>query len=140
MNIARYIVAFVALYGFGGFLFDAIIPVTARQHLWNPRWPPHAKFHNAQTMLFGIFNAVLTVAILFGIAPLTPQLFLIAVAVAASYWITLIGAPLFPGTAWCDPEFVAVTPHPLGLSPQALTACILLGLLAMSTAFAIASG
>lgn len=31
-------------------------------HIYNPRWPPHAKFHNAQTMALGM---LLRVAALF---------------------------------------------------------------------------
>ncbi len=51
MIIAKSIVAFVAVYGHGGLVFDAFLPATARQHLWNPNWAPHAKIHNGQTML-----------------------------------------------------------------------------------------
>jgi hypothetical protein len=65
MQISKLIVAFVAVYGgLGGILFDAVIPGTARQHLWNPAWPPHAKFHNAQTMLMGLCNAFATLILI----------------------------------------------------------------------------
>ncbi|WP_425432478.1 DUF6640 family protein [Granulicella rosea] len=49
---------------FGGFVADAVVPATAGQHLRNPRWPPHAKFHNGQTMLMGVFNGSLSVIVL----------------------------------------------------------------------------
>jgi hypothetical protein len=26
-------------------------------HVYNPNWPPHAKFHNAQTLLLGTSSA-----------------------------------------------------------------------------------
>ena len=29
-------------------------------HIYNPRWPPHAKFHNARTMLLGTLLAGMT--------------------------------------------------------------------------------
>lgn len=32
---------------------------------------------------------------------------------------------VFSGTAWTDPEFVADTPHPLGLAPQQLVTYLL---------------
>jgi hypothetical protein len=80
MEIAKWIVALVAVYGFGGLVADAIVPSTARQRLWNPAWPPHAKFHNCQTMLMGIFGGSLSLFILFGFRPLTLRLFLIATA------------------------------------------------------------
>ena len=34
----------------GGFLVD-----WNRTHLFNPDWPPHAKFHDAQSILLGSF-------------------------------------------------------------------------------------
>jgi hypothetical protein len=30
-------------------------------HIFNPRWPPHARFHNAQTMLLGTALGLLTI-------------------------------------------------------------------------------
>ena len=69
MQIAKWMVAFVAIYNFGGILFDAVIPFTARMHLHNPAWPPHAKFHNGQTMLLGVLLGSLALAMLFGFHP-----------------------------------------------------------------------
>ena len=37
-----------ALTAVGGFLADC-----NRTHLFNPDWPPHARFHDAQTILLG---------------------------------------------------------------------------------------
>ena len=132
MEIARWILAFVAVYQFGGFIADAVVPSTARQHLWNPRWPPHAKFHNAQTMLTGIFGGLLTLYILFGFGPLTrPMLFLGAIP-AAMYWLTMALAPLFPGTAWYDPEFKNASARPGGFSPQQILTYALLALVGVA--------
>jgi hypothetical protein len=105
MVIAKWIVAFVALYCFGGFVADAIVPSTSKQHLWNPRWPPHAKFHNGQSMTLGILGGSISLFILFYFRPLTLPLLLIAAAVASMYWVSMVLSPLFPGTAWFDPEF-----------------------------------
>ena len=107
---AKCIVAFVAVYGYGGLLFDAVLPATARQHLWNPVWAPHAKMHNGQTMLLGILNGTLSLIILFSFPQTTLRLFFVAAALAAFYWVALLLAALFPGTAWCDPEFLEETP------------------------------
>ena len=137
MEIAKWIVAFVALFNFGGLVADAIVPVTARQHLWNPRWPPHAKFHNGQTMLMGIFGGSLALAILFGARPLTLPLFLIAVGIAASYFVAMAFAPTFPGTDWIDPEFEAETGRPLGLAPQQLVTYVLCCLVLVAIALAV---
>ena len=137
MQIAKWIIVFVAMFNFGGLVADALVPATARQHLWNPRWPHHAKFHNAQTMLMGIFSGSLALAILFGSRLLTLPLFLTATAAAANYFATMALAPAFPGTDWTDPEFSSETGRPLGLAPQQLVSYGVCGLVLVAIAFAI---
>ena len=137
MDIAKYIVAFVAVYCFGGLVADAVVPATARQHLRNPAWPPHAKFHNGQTMLMGLFGGALSLAVLFGFGRLTTPLFLIATASAVSYWVSMALAPVFPGTAWYDPEFKDASPRPFGLSPQQILSYGLCGLLIVAVVLAL---
>ena len=140
MQIAKYIVAFVAIYGFGGLIADALVPVTARQHLYNPAWPPHAKFHNGQTMLMGIVNGTIALAVLFAFRRLTLPLFLVATAAASVYWMTMVLAPFFPGTAWFDPEFAGSSGRPLGLSPQQLLSYLLCALLVVAVVLAVSMG
>ncbi|MBV8101554.1 MAG: hypothetical protein JOZ31_20625 [Verrucomicrobia bacterium] len=132
IQIAKWMVALVALYGFGGLIADAVVPATSRQHLWNPAWPPHAKFHNGQTMLMGIFAGSLSLYILFACGPLTLRMFLLATAAAAMYWVSAALAPLFPGTAWYDPEFKETSRRPFGLSPQQILTYGLCGVLAVA--------
>ena len=139
MEVARYIVAFVAVFNFGGVVADAIVPWSAKQHLFNQLWPPHAKFHNGQTMLMGIFSGSLSLAILFGSRPLTLPLFLIASGVAANYFVAMAVARVFPGTAWIDPEFVAKTPHPMGFAPQQLISYVLCGLVLIAIVLALSA-
>ena len=139
MEIAKWIVALIAVFNFGGYVVDAVIPSTAKQHLYNPRWPPHAKFHNCQTMLIGIGLGMLALFVLFGVRPLTLPLFYLAASIAGLYFVSMLFAPIFPGTAWTDPDFVRETPMPLGLHPQQLVAsvvCILL-LIACMLAYSI---
>lgn len=114
MAIAKWIVAFVAVYGFGGVLADFVVPTTARMHMKNPAWPVHAKFHNSQTMLMGVFAGTLSLCCLFAVHPLTLPWFFAGTAAASLYWAGLVFAQLFPGTAWHDPEFDAEVSHPLG--------------------------
>ena len=137
MSLAKYLVAFVALYGFGGLVADGIVPSTARQHLRNPSWPPHAKFHNAQTMLLGIANGTIALVLLFGFRPLTLPLFLVATVAASAYWVTMALAPLFPGTAWYDPEFKDASRRPLGFSPQQLLTYALCALIVVAIGLAV---
>ena len=44
----RILSSVAALTAAGGFLAD-----WNRTHLFNPDWPPHARFHDAQTILLG---------------------------------------------------------------------------------------
>ncbi len=128
MVIAKWLIVVVAVWNFGGFVVDALVPVTARQHLHNPRWPPHAKFHNCQTMVIGIFLGLITLGILFGM-PLTFSRICLAAAVSGTYFVSMLFAPVFPGTAWHDPEFADLDPMFLGMSAQKLVALIICALL-----------
>ena len=139
MEIAKWLIAFVAVFNFGGLVADALVPATAKQHLWNRNWPPHAKFHNGQTMLMGIFGGLLSLAILFAARPLTLPLFLLAAGTAASYFVSMALAPLFPGTEWIDPEFASETSRPLGLAPQQLVTYVLCAIVLAAVTLAVRS-
>ncbi|WP_284743872.1 DUF6640 family protein [Amycolatopsis sp. RTGN1] len=71
-------------------------------HIHNPAWPPHAKFHNAQTMSMG---AALSLAALYHLwKPGGSRESLDSAAVIASlYGLTQLSAALYPGTASVDP-------------------------------------
>jgi len=92
-------------------------------HVYNPRWPPHAKFHNAQTLLLGPLSAAVSLW----------QLWLkhdvdSAVVMSSLYWIAQLGSLAFPGTALLDPEFRERAGVRAGMQP--LLASILLAFLA----------
>ena len=74
-------------------------------HIYNPLWPPHAKFHNAQTMVMGVLLGVSGLFFLWrrkgGGADVVPAIVLIAL-----YWISQLPAFLFPGVAWTDPNLL----------------------------------
>ena len=138
METSKWLIAFVAIYGgLGGIMFDAVIPATSRQHLWNPAWLPHAKFHNVQTMLMGLFNAIATLVMLFALRPLTLPVLLVAAALAALYFVCMLLAPLFPGTAWSDPEFEAANPRPLGIPVQKFLSMLATGLVIIAILIAV---
>ena len=137
MQIAKWIIAFIAIVNFGGFVADALVPATAKQHLRNPIWPPHAKFHNGQTMLMGIFGGSISLVMLFGSHVLSLPIFLIAAVTAANYFFAMVLAPLFPGTGWTDPEFEAETRRPLGLAPQQLISYVICGLALLAVGLAL---
>ena len=72
-------------------------------HLFNPRWPPHAKFHDAQTMLLSLFLCACALFYAWRQDSTTSHLHT-AILIASLYWFSNLGSILFPGTAFADPE------------------------------------
>ena len=137
---AKWIISLVAVFNFGGLFVDALLPVTSRTHLYNPNWPPHAKFHNCQTMLLGVSLGTIALVLLFAVKPLTFPLLVLAAAVAGVYFVAMLAiTPIFPGTDWVDPEFKDAFPKPFGLNIQQLVTYILCTLLVMAVALAYAA-
>jgi hypothetical protein len=88
----------------GGYLID-----WNRTHLFNPAWPPHAKFHDAQTVLLG---TGLGMGALYALrrgdlerAALLPTLF----------WAAVLGSFAFPGTAGGESEAPDLIPTVAGV-------------------------
>ena len=137
MEIAKWMITLVAVFNFGGLFVDGLLPVTARTHLYNPNWPPHAKFHNCQTMLLGVSLGVISLFLLFAVRPLTFPVVLLAAVVGGVYFVAmLVIVPIFPGTDWVDPEFKDAFPKPLGLNLQQLVTYLLCTLLVLAAGIA----
>ncbi|MFI9554254.1 DUF6640 family protein [Nonomuraea endophytica] len=121
------IVAVAAITTAGAVLADLVIPDLAAQHAFNPSWPPHAKFHDAQymvmTVLLGLTGLVLALR----------NTLLPAAAALSVPWLGMVGALLFPGTATYDPEFADRTVFVLGLHGQVFMAIVLLTALLVAT-------
>ncbi|KIX09443.1 uncharacterized protein Z518_00523 [Rhinocladiella mackenziei CBS 650.93] len=89
----------------GGYLAD-----WNETHVFNPKWTPHAKFHNGQTMSTGLGLGLLTFYYTWrttntGSSPgLLDNLFT-ATLMSSLYWVTQLSAILYPGTKWVDDEF-----------------------------------
>lgn len=122
------IVAANLAYSIGAFVAD-----WSETHVLNPRWPPHARFHNGQTMTLGTLLA--STSIYFALRPIFASTSSLgeekpgpstrsttAAATASSissaredvfhaaligcfYCLAGMSAILYPGTAWSDPEF-----------------------------------
>lgn len=79
-------------------------------HVLNPRWPPHAKFHNGQTMSMGLGLGLATLFYTWrsmsstSVEMARDSLFTAAVF-GSMYWVTGLSAILYPGTLAVDPEF-----------------------------------
>ncbi|MEV0623765.1 DUF6640 family protein [Nonomuraea sp. NPDC050404] len=131
MPLARILIIVVAVITTAGaVLADLVIPDLAAQHAFNPAWPPHAKFHDAQYMVMTVLLGLagLALAIRSGRDNL-----LYAAAVLAVPWLGMVGALLFPGTATYDPEFADETVFVLGLHGQVFLAIVLLLILIVAT-------
>jgi len=76
-------------------------------HVKNPRWPPHAKFHNGQTMSMGVGLALATLYYTWRTTPViaAKDSLFTATVFSSLYWITGLSAILYPGAKGMDPEF-----------------------------------
>lgn len=96
----RIIISFIGL-------FTLISPYLAdwnETHIYNPAWPPHAKFHNAQTMVLGAFLGSLSLYCLWFRKSVSPkQILLEATVLVSLYWLAQLPSILFPGTMLQDP-------------------------------------
>lgn len=141
MEVARWLVAFVAFgTATGGLLVDTVIPASAAQHIRNPRWPPHAKFHNAQAVLMGFAMGVLSLFLLFQKSPLSSDRLILSALIASIYWLAIFVAPIFPGTAFGDPEFAATNPSPMGVPLQLLIGVVYVAILLTGVGLAVFKG
>lgn len=95
--------------GVGPFLFD-----WNETHIYNPSWPPHAKFHNGQTMSMGAGLAAATLLQLW--PPFRNNAQARAALDGASvsavmYWLTQASALAYPGAKAVDPPGTAFFPQ-----------------------------
>lgn len=99
-SIGKLLISLVAI-------FTAVSPYLAdwnETHIYNPLWLPHAKFHNAQTMVLGAFLGLLSIYCLWlRKATADKQKLNEAAVLAALYWLAQLPAAFFPGTALTDP-------------------------------------
>lgn len=116
ISIGKVLVTIVALITLGG----AYLADWNKTHIFNPNWPPHAKFHNAQTMLMSTVLGLLTLWFLWMQKGDKLSTFRLSIIFASIYWITQAGAILFPGTALFDPEFSYLGQWPVQLILEAV--------------------
>ena len=120
-SAGKILISIVAVYSaFGSYIFD-----WNQTHIYNPRWPPHAKFHNAQTMLLGTCLGLSALWTLWMFAGNRYDKLRFSVIFSGLYWITQAGATSFPGTALVDPEFVHGGPLPAQLIVDVLMLVLL---------------
>ncbi|MFI2236676.1 DUF6640 family protein [Streptomyces chrestomyceticus] len=121
------IVAVGAITTVSAVIADLVVPDLAAQHAFNPGWPPHAKFHDAQYMVMTVLLGLIGLALaLWRQDRNTRGRLLCAAAVLAVPWLGMFGALAFPGTATYDPEFADRTVFVLGMHGQVFMAVVLL--------------
>jgi hypothetical protein len=73
-------------------------------HIYNPHWPPHAKFHDGQTLSMSILLGGLTTFLAWKSSKNVPMMVAGAACAASLHFITQSTAILYPGTAYSDPR------------------------------------
>lgn len=74
-------------------------------HIYNPHWPPHAKFHTGQTLSMSLLLGGLTISLAWWPSNNVPLTVAVAAVAASLYFIAQSTAILYPNTAYFDPEF-----------------------------------
>ncbi|NJP92263.1 hypothetical protein HCN51_22805 [Nonomuraea sp. FMUSA5-5] len=139
-TLPRVLIALMAVEtALGALLFDLVLYDTAHEHLFNPAWPPHAKFHDAQYIVTSLAFGGLALALLAGRRGDTHSRLLWAAGIVAVPWASMFPALLFPGTATYDPEFRDETQFVLGLHGQMFMALVTLVVLAVAVFLASAA-
>ena len=95
------LVAFIA--SVGGYVFD-----WNETHVYNPRWPPHAKFHNGQTMSTGLLLGIAAFYYLlrgFASPAVERDSVWTATLLVSLNWVAQLSGALYPGALPVDPEF-----------------------------------
>lgn len=107
MSAGRKILTFVAgATAVGGFAAD-----WNRTHLFNPHWPPHARFHDAQTIAMG---ALLGTAGLVGLNRTgqdPDRSTALGALLPGFFWASMGAAFAFPGAQGLQAEFPELVPR-----------------------------
>ncbi|MGW4528729.1 DUF6640 family protein [Amycolatopsis sp. NPDC004378] len=82
----------------------AIIADWNKTHVYNPHWPPHAKFHNAQTITLAWVAAGLAIWESARPGPSGGERTRRATIYGGLFWLTQVPAAFFPGSALADPD------------------------------------
>lgn len=109
-------------------------------HIYNPNWPPHALFHNGQTLGMSILLGLMTLVFAWRRSSDRTTNVLAASAFAALYWVSQAGAIFYPGTAFFDIEFDKPSNYIFGLSGQAIFQFVFLTVIAVAAWLALRPG
>jgi hypothetical protein len=85
----------------------------------------------------GLALGALTIVLLFERGPLSVQRIVLSASLASIYWLCIFAAPVFPGTAFSDPEFASTNPNPMGIPAQLFIGFVLMALLLAAVCLAV---
>src|SRR5437588_2364952 len=120
-----------------GLTVGAHVADVSPSHLFNDRWPPHAKFHTGQTLSMSVLLSLLTIFFAWRKTSDRREAVFATAGFAAAYWVTQATAILYPNTAFYDPEFITADSFPFGLPFQAYFQLLFLSLIALASWLAI---
>ncbi|WKA57278.1 hypothetical protein QWY16_12285 [Planococcus shenhongbingii] len=111
ISIGKVLLSTVAgLTAIGGFLAD-----WNRTHLFNPNWPPHAKFHDAWTISVGSLLGCSGLYYLLRNSSRPQEDLHIGTMLPAIFWITQGISFTFPGAKGLESEFPDLVPRVKGV-------------------------
>lgn len=108
-------------------------------HIYNPAWPPHAKFHNAQTMSMAVLLGFAALFFTWRRAADLATSLLAAWLFTTFYWLSQVIAFGFPGVAWTDTNLLPLG-HTLTEFPLQLKGDVVLAALLAVAAWLLATG
>ncbi|WP_458117021.1 DUF6640 family protein [Arthrobacter sp. D2-10] len=94
----------------GGFAAD-----WNRTHLFNPSWPPHARFHDAQTVAMGALLGLGGLWVLNRKGSAPQRDIAMGALLPAFFWASMGAAIGFPGTGGLQTEFPETVPRVRGV-------------------------
>jgi hypothetical protein len=134
---ARTLVGLVsAVTAVGALAADFLAPATARQHMRKPRWPGHAKFHDAQYIVMSGLLGGLGLKLVTSRKGDVDRNLLAAAAIVSTPWLGVYGAALFLRITFVDEEFADLPNKVLGMEANLFVGTSCLALLATSIGLA----
>ncbi|TRO37820.1 hypothetical protein EQ845_04845 [Pseudomonas putida] len=136
MTLEKVLLTLIAAMNLVAAFWADVLGPFAQEHIFNPRWPPHAKFHDAQYICMSMLISVIALWLLWRRDHRQTINQIVSGLILATPYISMYGALLFPGTAMLDPEFDKPSSYVVGLHPQILASTAILFVISVSIALA----
>ena len=97
-----------------------------RTHLFNPSWPPHAKFHDAMTICLGVFLGATSLFLLRRRGSDVSSSLPLGTLLPGFFWLSQLLSFAFPNTGGLDAEFPELVPRVAGVPLNELPLSIMM--------------